>query len=145
MGIRERLRKFIDYKGISRYKFYKDLGLSNGFLDKEGNIGSDKCEKIIYQYPDLNIIWLITGEGEMLYNSTKNHNVNQSIIGNNNISTGYGSIEVSGEKLEEKLILSQQLEEKNNQIKDLLIEQKKLQNTISKLQKQVDILINKLK
>ncbi|MFR3055176.1 hypothetical protein [Phocaeicola plebeius] len=145
MGIRERLRKFIDYKGISRYKFYKDLGLSNGFLDKEGNIGSDKCEKIIYQYPDLNIIWLITGEGDMLYNSTKNHNVNQSIIGNNNISTGYGSIEVSGEKLEEKLILSQQLEEKNNQIKDLLIEQKKLQNTISKLQKQVDILINKLK
>lgn len=124
MGIRERLRKFIDYKGISRYKFYKDLGLSNGFLDKEGNIGSDKCEKIIYQYPDLNIIWLITGEGDMLYNSTKNHNVNQSIIGNNNISTGYGSIEVSGEKLEEKLILSQQLEEKNNQIKDLLIEQK---------------------
>lgn len=145
MGIRERLRKFIDYKGISRYKFYKDLGLSNGFLDKEGNIGSDKCEKIIYQYPDLNIIWLITGEGDMLYNSTKNHNVNQSIIGNNNISTGYGSIEVSGEKLEEKLILAQQLEEKNNQIKDLLIEQKKLQNTISKLQKQVDILINKLK
>ena len=145
MGIRERLRKFIDYKGISRYKFYKDLGLSNGILDKEGNIGSDKCEKIIYQYPDLNIIWLITGEGDMLYNSTKNHNVNQSIIGNNNISTGYGSIEVSGEKLEEKLILSQQLEEKNNQIKDLLIEQKKLQNTISKLQKQVDILINKLK
>jgi len=145
MSIRERLRKFIDYKGISRYKFYKDLGLSNGFLDKEGNIGSDKCEKIIYQYPDLNIIWLITGEGDMLYNSTKNHNVNQSIIGNNNISTGYGSIEVSGEKLEEKLILSQQLEEKNNQIKDLLIEQKKLQNTISKLQKQVDILINKLK
>lgn len=145
MGIRGRLRKFIDYKGISRYKFYKDLGLSNGFLDKEGNIGSDKCEKIIYQYPDLNIIWLITGEGDMLYNSTKNHNVNQSIIGNNNISTGYGSIEVSGEKLEEKLILSQQLEEKNNQIKDLLIEQKKLQNTISKLQKQVDILINKLK
>lgn len=145
MGIRERLRKFIDYKGISRYKFYKDLGLSNGFLDKEGNIGSDKCEKIIYQYPDLNIIWLITGEGDMLYNSTKNHNVNQSISGSNNISTGYGSIEVSGEKLEEKLILSQQLEEKNNQIKDLLIEQKKLQNTISKLQKQVDILINKLK
>ena len=145
MGIRERLRKFIDYKGISRYKFYKDLGLSNGFLDKEGNIGSDKCEKIIYQYPDLNIIWLITGEGDMLYTSTKNHNVNQSIIGNNNISTGYGSIEISGEKLEEKLILSQQLEEKNNQIKDLLIEQKKLQNTISKLQKQVDILINKLK
>ena len=145
MGIRERLRKFIDYKGISRYIFYKDLGLSNGFLDKEGNIGSDKCEKIIYQYPDLNIIWLITGEGDMLYNSTKNHNVNQSISGNNNISTGYGSIEVSGEKLEEKLILSQQLEEKNNQIKDLLIEQKKLQNTISKLQKQVDILINKLK
>lgn len=71
MGIRERLKQFIEFKEISKYKFYKDLGLSNGFLDKEGNIGSDKCEKIIYQYPELNILWLLTGEGEMI-TSTQN-------------------------------------------------------------------------
>jgi len=66
MNIRERLLKFIENKGISKYKFYQETGFSNGFLDKEGTIGADKCEKLSYQYPDLNLEWLITGRGEML-------------------------------------------------------------------------------
>lgn len=84
MGVRERLKHFIEYKGISKYKFYKDLGLSNGFLDKEGNIGSDKCEKIIYQYPELNMLWLLTGQGEMLSSSIKGNTNN--ISGGNNMT-----------------------------------------------------------
>lgn len=63
--IRERIIKYLEKKGISKYQFYKDTGLSNGFLDKEGSIGSDKCEKISYQYPDLSLLWLITGKGDM--------------------------------------------------------------------------------
>lgn len=64
--IRERILEYIDFKCISKYKFYKDTGLSNGFLDKKGSIGSDKCEIISYHYPDLSIEWLITGKGSML-------------------------------------------------------------------------------
>jgi phage repressor protein C with HTH and peptisase S24 domain len=73
MNIRTRILKYIDYKGITKYKFCKDLGLSNGFLDKDGTIGADKCEKISYQYPDINIEWLITGNGNMLkgYDTSK--------------------------------------------------------------------------
>lgn len=66
--IKERLLKYLDFKGVTRYKFYKDTGLSNGFLDKEGAIGSDKCEKICYQYSDINPTWLLTGKGEMIQN-----------------------------------------------------------------------------
>ena len=66
MGIRKRILKYIEYKGISKYKFYQETGFSNGFLDKEGSIGADKCEKISYQYPDISLDWLITGQGEML-------------------------------------------------------------------------------
>lgn len=66
MSAIERLREFIEYKGISKYSFYKATGLSNGYLDKGGNIGSDKCEIISSVYPDLNLVWLITGKGEML-------------------------------------------------------------------------------
>ena len=58
--------QYLENKGISKYKFYKDNGISNGFLDKEGSIRSDICEKISYQYEDINLIWLITGKGEML-------------------------------------------------------------------------------
>jgi phage repressor protein C with HTH and peptisase S24 domain len=66
MEIRKRILKYIESKGISKYKFYQDTGFSNGFLDKKGSVGSDKCEKISYQYPDLSIEWLITGQGYML-------------------------------------------------------------------------------
>jgi len=70
MGIRERIKQYIENKGISKYKFYQKIEVANGFLDKEGNIGSDKCEKIIYQYPDINIEWLITGKGSMFKNNS---------------------------------------------------------------------------
>ena len=66
MSIRDRILKYIEYKGISKYRFCQDVGLSNGFLDKKGNVGSDKCEKICYQYPDISLEWLLTGHGEML-------------------------------------------------------------------------------
>lgn len=66
MNIRARLLEYLDYKDISRYKFYKSVGVSNGFLDKEGAIGSDKCEKIYYQYPDINLTWLLLGTGPMI-------------------------------------------------------------------------------
>ncbi|MDD2284770.1 MAG: bZIP transcription factor [Paludibacter sp.] len=65
-SIRERIAEYLLFKGISRYRFYKDTGLSNGFLDKAGSINSDNCEKICYCYPEINPEWLLTGKGEML-------------------------------------------------------------------------------
>lgn len=81
MNTRERILKYIESKGISKYRFYKDIGLSNGYLDKEGNVGSDICEKISYQYKDLSIEWLITGKGEMLkmYKDDYKDNYKESI------------------------------------------------------------------
>ncbi|OJV38627.1 MAG: hypothetical protein BGO29_15800 [Bacteroidales bacterium 36-12] len=66
LTVRERIISFLTYKDISRYRFYKDTGLSNGFLDKAGSINSDNCEKICYCYPELNPEWLLIGKGEML-------------------------------------------------------------------------------
>lgn len=64
--IRGRVIEYLDYKGISKYRFYKKTGLSNGFLDRPGSIAVNNCEIIISHYPDLNINWVITGKGEML-------------------------------------------------------------------------------
>lgn len=66
MNIIERIKEYIDFKGISKYRFYQETGFSNGFLDKNSNIGSDKCERIIYQYTDVSPEWLLTGKGSML-------------------------------------------------------------------------------
>ena len=69
MGAVQRIRQYIENKGISKYRFYQQSGLSNGALDKGENIGSDKCEKILYAFPDLNSDWLLTGRGSMLKNN----------------------------------------------------------------------------
>lgn len=62
----ERILQFIDYKRISKSEFYRKTGLSNGFLDKVKDIGSSKLELILKAYPEINLKWLVLGEGEML-------------------------------------------------------------------------------
>lgn len=70
-----RIKKYIDYKGISVSAFEKSIGMSNASFGKSlkngGSIGGDKLEKILSVYPDINAEWLLTGDGEMLKSTTK--------------------------------------------------------------------------
>ncbi len=71
MKITDRIKQYIDFKGITRYKFHKDLGLSNGFLDKSREISTDKYANILAYYPDINAEWLLTGKGKMIKDITE--------------------------------------------------------------------------
>ncbi|QRE03548.1 S24 family peptidase [Flavobacterium psychrophilum] len=62
----ERILQVIDCYGINKNKFYKKTGLSNGFLDKVKNIGSDKIDKILNSFPEVDPEWLISGHGSMI-------------------------------------------------------------------------------
>ena len=65
--IRERLIRFIKYKNITQKKFEQIVGASNGYVNNiKMGIGTNKLEKILLQFPELNKTWLLTGEGEML-------------------------------------------------------------------------------
>ena len=70
----DRIIQFIQYKGLSARKFDMSIGASNGYTlrmkKNHASVGSDVIENIVRTYPQLNLIWLITGEGEML-NSDK--------------------------------------------------------------------------
>ncbi len=66
MGSTERMKEYLDYKGITKYKFCNDLGFSNKFLDNSSNMGTDKACKILHYYPEVNSEWLLTGNGPML-------------------------------------------------------------------------------
>lgn len=72
MGIKERLLTYIDYKNVSKYRFYKLTGLANGFLDNKSSVQSNICEKILYVFPDLNPEWLMTGKGSMMRKNDEN-------------------------------------------------------------------------
>lgn len=66
----DRLMQFINHAGLSARQFDMSIGASNGYTlrmqKNNASIGSDVIENIIATYPQLNLIWLITGEGEML-------------------------------------------------------------------------------
>ena len=67
MNVKDRLLEFCNIKGIRPGRFERESGLSNGYLSKLRHEPSrDKLEQIIRAYPDLNIAWLLTGEGSML-------------------------------------------------------------------------------
>lgn len=66
MGSTDRMREYLDYKGITKYKFCNDLGFSNKFLDNSSNMGTDKACKILHHYPEINSEWLLTGNGPMI-------------------------------------------------------------------------------
>lgn len=69
MRLIERLQYFLRQNGVTAYAFEQSCGLSNGYLAKQlrgrGSVGSDIVEKIKYNYPQLSIVWLITGKGKM--------------------------------------------------------------------------------
>lgn len=83
MNIIERLYQVFDYKGDSVYKISKEIDVSNGYFSKtrakQGNVGSDIIEKIVNYYTDINVEWLITGNGEMLKPNVKEKLHNESV------------------------------------------------------------------
>jgi hypothetical protein len=66
----DRLMLFIKEAGMSARQFDLSIGASNGYTlrmsKNRASIGSDVIEKILRTYPDLNVVWLLTGEGHML-------------------------------------------------------------------------------
>ena len=66
----DRLFKYIDFIGFSAFKFENEAGISNGYLSKQkerkGQIGSEILDKIHSSFENLNILWIISGDGQML-------------------------------------------------------------------------------
>ena len=67
MTIKDRVEAFMAYNGIRRAVFEKSCGFSNGYTrNLKASPSASKIEKILIAYPELNRVWLMTGEGEMI-------------------------------------------------------------------------------
>jgi len=66
----ERIEIFMHFKKITPHAFEQKIDLSNGYFSKQlkhlGSVGSDILIKIYLAYPELDILWILTGEGQML-------------------------------------------------------------------------------
>ena len=90
MAVKERLREFIKFKKISERSFCREIGVSTSYVNSiRTSIQPDKMKSITEKYPELNPMWLLTGEpeGGMLQNSNSNQingNGNTAVAGNGN-------------------------------------------------------------
>lgn len=70
-----RIMLVIKHLGISARQFDISIGTANGYIlrmqKNNASVGSDVIERIIQLYPQINLVWLITGEGNMLLENTK--------------------------------------------------------------------------
>lgn len=66
MGIKERIGKYLKFKGISATKAEAMLNWGKGTLTKSSSLSSDKLEEFLLLFKDLSAEWLMRGVGEMI-------------------------------------------------------------------------------
>ena len=65
--MRDRLREFARRNGISEYRFCLNAGIRRNFLSwGPPGVSAKSLHKIGQAYPELNLHWVATGEGDML-------------------------------------------------------------------------------
>lgn len=70
----ERFEKYMEYSGLNDNQVTAQCGLAQGLINQarkgKSDLGPKTIDKILTTYQDLNKVWLLTGEGEMLKSST---------------------------------------------------------------------------
>lgn len=67
MTLKDRVKEYCQSQNIPISKFEKESGLSNGYFNRvQHRPSQDKLDNIARNNPDLNIQWLLTGNGQML-------------------------------------------------------------------------------
>lgn len=137
-GIKERLLQFIEYKRLSKHRFETMCGFSSRYVSNiQKTISHLSLKKISDVFPDLNIHWLETGEGQMLtevipisvQNNTCGNNSSQTIVAGSD-----NSVTIS-EKNRQLLESIQKMCDENAALKT---ENAELKIKVEMLQEQVD-------
>lgn len=67
--IKRNISLYLHRKGVSDYEFYKKSGITRGVLSQPNGISEDNISRFLAYAPDVNVVWLLTGEGEMFNTS----------------------------------------------------------------------------
>lgn len=111
----DRLMEFIRYSGLSARQFDLSIGAGNGYTlrmsKNRASVGSDVIENILKTYPDLNVVWLLTGDGPMLKSQME-----EEIFDFDNLPAGH---QQEIERIIEAKIKERQKEELRNLLREV--------------------------
>lgn len=91
--VKERLIAFINYLGMSKNAFENACGLSTRYVSNiSASVSPDKLKQISLKHPELNVEWLLTGQGDMLreIHSIPTISGDITVNGNGNSHIGHG-------------------------------------------------------
>ena len=99
--VNERIKQLIKNENLTYSGFAEKIGISESSLKSMFNRGTapsyDTLEKIASAYRHYSLLWLLTGEGEMLSNvQVSEGNTGSGIVGNNVQGGGISNNNVSG-------------------------------------------------
>lgn len=63
--LKQRILQFLENKGITKYKFYQETGITNGILSQKNGLTEENIERFLSTYPEVSAEWLMRGEGSM--------------------------------------------------------------------------------
>ena len=66
LPIKDKILYYLESKGITRYRFYKETGITRGILDQKNGITEDNLLKFVNYAQDISLEWLLFGKGEPL-------------------------------------------------------------------------------
>lgn len=119
--------QYISYKRMTVQMFELKTGISNGAVAKMGdNTRRSTLDKISNKFPDLNRTWLLTGEGEMLNDTSSISNVansdrhGTSVAGNGNNVNATSALEKALESLMEQQRITVKAQEQIDRLLALL-------------------------
>lgn len=108
--LKTRFLQLAEYYGISIRKLEDKFELSRGNVSNiKGAIGSDKLSKIHDSCPEVNLIWLITGSGNMIFNENE---FQQPVIKPDELS-----LNVLLDRIESLSAKNERLKEENHRLK----------------------------
>lgn len=85
--VKDRLKLFISHLNISEREFEEKCSLSYGYIySMKKGIGQNKLDIISNLFPELNLSWLMFGEGGMLKSQQNIGDVKNSTIVGSNVS-----------------------------------------------------------
>lgn len=120
MDASERIQKLLDLLEVNAVAFASALGkdrpqfIYDIIKGKTRNITPGLARQITSVYPQVNSVWLLTGEGDMLVNEVSGSN-NTSIAGNSNNVNSSSTIEKAIDEISEMRKLLQTSVDNNRQ------------------------------
>lgn len=77
--IKQNILRYLSKKGVSAYVFYKESGVTRGVLQQNNGISEDNLARFLVYASDVNLEWLLTGEGAMLKGEVVSHDTREDL------------------------------------------------------------------